>query len=123
MARAARQADAGADAQLALLDADRLGQPFEQAAAQAFEDVAGDRPDHHDGELVAAEAVGPGLAAAQLGEHAGAFLDQLVADEVAVVVVDRLEAVEIDQRQRDLVVGIGEAADVEVQRTAVGQTR
>ena len=92
------------------------------AAARAFEDVAGDRADHHDGELVAAQAIGARFLAAQARPAgARAFLDQLVADEVAVMVVDRLEAVEVDQRQGDLVVGFGEAGDVEVDRAAVGQ--
>ena len=56
--------------------------------------------------------------AADLAQQPGAFLDQLVADEVTVMIVDRLEPVEVDQRQRDLVVGFGEAGDVEVQSGA-----
>jgi len=37
------------------------------------------------------------------------------------VVVDLLEAVEIDHRQRDLFIALGKAKDVLVQRVAIGQ--
>lgn len=52
--RAARQADAGADGELALVDLDRLDQAHQQGVADAFEDVACNGPHDQDGEFVPA---------------------------------------------------------------------
>jgi hypothetical protein len=119
----ARQADAGADGDRAVVDVKRTGQPHQQLAADSFQDIAGDRPRHEHRELVAAQTVDPGLVAADFVEQRCAVLDQPVADEVAVVVVDLLEAVEIDQRQGGFLPGHRQTLNVEVQRATVGQHR
>jgi hypothetical protein len=116
---AARQTDAGADGELAIVDQQRLAEARDQRMADAFEDIAGDRADHEDGEFVAAKAIRARFVTAHLGQQARTFLDQTVADEMAVLVVDRLETVEIDQRERALL-AFGLARIVDVQRAPVG---
>ena len=61
-----------------------------------------------DHELVAAEPRDRVAVAHQLGEALGDGDQQPVADVVAEVVVDRLEAVEVDEQQRDARPGCGE---------------
>ncbi len=100
---------------------DRLGQPFDDASAQAFEQCPGHRTADHHGVFVTAQPVDAGFAIRDVAEDAGAFADRRVADEMAVMVVDQLEAVEVDHRQRDFVALPVFALDIEVQRAAIGQ--
>src|SRR5690606_18262518 len=103
----------------ALVDHDRLREPSQDVVADSLKDVAGDGSHHQDRELIAAKAIGACIAAAHFNQKLGAFLDQPVADEMAVLVVDRLEAVEIEQGQSAFSAGIGTRV-VKVESTAVG---
>ena len=80
-----------------------------------------------DDELLAAEAV-DGLAATEpVLEALGDVLEDLVADDVAVLVVDRLEAVEVADEHRDAAARgrrlVGELDDAGLERGAVQHAR
>jgi hypothetical protein len=78
--------------------------------AEPVDDMVGDRVDPHrrvgieqegGGELVSAEPGGNGVLRQRLADHVGGGAEQIVAGEVAMDVVDRLEAVEIDDQHRN----------------------
>jgi hypothetical protein len=102
IAGTAGEADAGADGNIAFLQSQRLAQFGQDAAADAFEDRSGNGADLEDRELVTPEAIAAGFFAAQPGENLCALDDELVAEQVAEVIVDLLEAIEVDKRERDL---------------------
>ncbi|MET4174052.1 hypothetical protein ABIB99_005156 [Bradyrhizobium sp. LA6.1] len=111
-------------------EADRAGQPgmggvelvgqldlFADALAEPHQIVIFGIAAHHEAELVAAE---PGKfhplraeALANFADAAPGFDQDAIADRVAVIVVDRLEAVEVDDPHRDAnapALGVGEGA-------------
>jgi hypothetical protein len=97
-----RHADAGADADLAVSDAERFG----ERGAESFGDVA--RVEHavvlgaqHD-ELVATPPTDHVAGAHDLPEPLGDMYEHLVARIVAVDVVGVLEAVEVDEEDGEL---------------------
>jgi hypothetical protein len=78
--------------------------------AEPVDDVMRRRVDHDrgvgieqegGGEFVPAEARGNGVLRQCLADHVGGGAEQIVAGEVAMDVVDRLEAVEIDDQHRN----------------------
>ena len=79
----------------------------------------------HDDELVAAETGGELGVRQERGDARGGRLEQLVAGGVAVQVVDLLEAVEVDDHDRQLAVarlhGGDAVLEVVLERGAVGQ--
>ncbi len=121
------EADARTDLDRQSVDLHRLGDFFDQAAADRARDRIVGRVFDDGHEFVAAIAR-PELAAAQDPRHP--MRDRLqhqVADQMAVPVVDRLEPVEVDHEDRDLgPVAVG-AADRGVQRfaerRAIGEPR
>ena len=93
----------------------------QQLAAQAFENVTGQRSRCDYGELITPQAIGFRAATAKLLQHHSKRTDRPVADRVAVKIVDRLEPVEIEQRDRELAVGRCLVLDIAMQRAPVGQ--
>ena len=99
---------------------------FADRDAQALGDDAGRRrigSGEQDHELLAADPVGR-LERAQVGAQAvGDVAQDRVADAVAVLVVDRLEVVEVGDDHRDLAAGrrrlVGELGDARLERDAV----
>ncbi len=78
----------------------------------------------HDRELVAAQACDAIAVPDNIAEAPPDFLDQLVAGEMAEAIVDGLEAVEIEQQQRDATVVPGadeRQIDAAVEARAVGE--
>jgi hypothetical protein len=79
--------------------ADRLAQPLQQPVGDPPHPCVV-RGAQQDGELVAAQAGDAVAGAHARGEPAGDGDEQLVAGRVAEGVVDRLEAVEVDEQHR-----------------------
>ena len=100
---------------------DRLGQPFDDPAAQAFQQGSGDCPTDHHGVFVTAQAVDASFAIADLLEDFRALPEGGIADEMPVMIVGQLEAVEVDHRQRDFVPLADFILNIAVQRPPVGQ--
>jgi hypothetical protein len=91
--------DAHADLKCQRGEMDRLRHIVHDPAAETLRPVAIARVMHDDAELVAAEACDR----ATLGETREPFRDDaqhLIAEPVAIDVVDRLEIVEVDDEQR-----------------------
>ena len=99
-------ADRGADVDAMTVDFERLLERARQPLGQPFGVLAafGHGLQHH--ELVAAEARDHVARLDDGAEPVRHFLEQLVADGMAERVVDRLEAVEIDQVDGDAVLGL-----------------
>jgi hypothetical protein len=95
-----------------------LGQPGKQRVADALQYVPGDGADHQDREFISSQAIRTRFLAANFAQQGGALLDHPVAYEVAVLIVDGLEAVQVDERQR-LGLTFAEPHIVQVQRTPV----
>ncbi len=115
------KADACADRDVEVIERERGAELFQQRAAQPFEDRARDLARHDRGEFIPAQPVGARFGAADFAQQPCALLDQLVADRVAIVVVDLLETVQIDHRQRHFLVPARDAQDVLMQGMAVGK--
>ena len=80
----------------------RLGEDFEQLVREPRGGVRLVAARLHDHELVAAEPRGEFVVREERGDARGGRLQKLVAGRVAMHVVDLLEAVEIDDHQREL---------------------
>ena len=94
-------ADAGADDHLVAVDFERLGEGLDQVGGK----LAGiGRPGAalHDGEFVAAEAGHRVDAAHHALQALGHRAEQRIADRMAERIVDALEAVEIEEHDREL---------------------
>ena len=102
VARADRDADAGADEQALVAIEERPLQRADQSEAELLELVAALDVGHDDGEFVAAEPAGGHLVGDHRLEAARDLLEEVVAGDMAEAVVDRLEPVEIDQQHRAL---------------------
>ena len=128
-----RDADARRRVELATRQRDRLVQHRDDALGEL--DRLGDVGDvfAHDHELVAAEARHRVGRADRTGEPTRDLDEQLVADDVTETVVDELEAVEVEEQDRDVALGafgarqrvreavdeqqaVGEVGEVVVQR-------
>ena len=105
----------------AVLHLDGFGKAFDNAPTHPLEERACNRTADHHRVFVAAEAVDPGFAIADLLEDFGAFADRRIADEVTIVVVYQLETVEIDHGEGDFVALSVLMLEVGMQRTAIGQ--
>ncbi len=86
---------------------DRLG----QAAAQVGR-LLGAGAHRDDGELVAALAAADVLLAERLAQRGGDVPERVVACQMAELVVDRLEAVEVEQHEREGIVVAARAGDL-----------
>ena len=98
-----------------------FGKPFDDAPAEPFQQRAGNRPPDHHCILVAPQPIHFGFAIADLLENVSAFANSDIADEMAVVIVDQLETVEVDHRQCHFVALPVFVTDVEMERAAIGQ--
>ena len=120
-----RDAQAGADDDLLLIQPQRLQERLEHALGGVGRLLRADDVLEQDGELVAAEARrGVGGADAR-GQALGDLAQDLVAGGVAEAVVDRLEVVEVEEDDRDAVLlatvagdGVAHALD---EQGAVGE--
>ena len=99
VARVDDDADARAERERAVGDGRRQREPLEQALGEGDGELLAALDEH--GELVAAEARDGVARARDLLEARGDLQQQLIADVVAEVVVDLLEAVEVDEQQRE----------------------
>ena len=106
-------------------EADRLGEHLQQLFRQPGRRCRLVPAGLHDDELVAAEARGEFGVRQERGDARGGRLEQLVAGGMAVQVVDLLEAVEVDDHDRQLPVARLHGGDAVLQmvleRGAVGQ--
>jgi hypothetical protein len=121
VARCQHDADAGRARELAALDRERLGEGCDKALGD-FERILGPRQvGHHQRELVAADARDVlGRAGAAL--QAACDLDQeFVAGGVAELVVDLLEAIEIEQQHRELFARQGQPLQGGIERLVEGE--
>ena len=123
--RADRGADAGADEQPLVAIEEGPLQRADQRQAELLELVAALDLGHHDRELVAAEPAGGHLVRDHRLEAARDLLQQMVAGDVAEAVIDRFEAVEIDQQDRALRAaaarGVERGAEIVEQLEPVGK--
>jgi hypothetical protein len=102
---------------------DLLGRPVDGARRIGIEGEGG-------GELVSAQTSGDGTLGKRLGDGLGGGPEEIVAGEVPVNVVDRLEPVQVDDQHRDraalsrrtkqLLDGIGEGSAVEEAGQRIG---
>ena len=100
VARADRDADAGADEQPLVAVEEGTLKRADQREAELLEFVAALDLRHDDGELVAAQPAGGHLVGDHGLEAARYLLQEMVAGDMAERIVDRLEAVEVDQQCR-----------------------
>nr|WP_207168313.1 hypothetical protein [Blastococcus sp. TML/C7B] len=92
-------ADAGTDPDPRAVDRDLLADRRDEAVGQLDQVVLAADGLHEDDELVATEAADDVAGADGRAEPAGDGAQHLVAGRVAVAVVDRLEAVQVDEEQ------------------------
>ncbi len=125
--RAEGAADRDADADLGLLDHVRLGDRLDDAVGQAFDLLAALRVGDDDRELVAAHAADMAVGADFIDQPLGDRAKHGVALGVAERVVDRLEAVEIEEQDRARHIAGGRGAQRLAEQladaAAVGQAR
>ena len=95
-------ADARTDHHRAVIDPKRLAHFFQDAPGKAIGTLPRPMPRQDKGEFVAAKPRDEPLFADHAEQHFGAGNDQTIADGVAIIVVDELEAIEIDQAKRDI---------------------
>ena len=119
----AGKTDAGTDGQPTFVQLHRALERVDELAGYAFQDRACQRADHGYRELVPAQPEAARFVATASSQDDGAFLDQAVADAVAMLVVDQLETIEIDQRDGNLVLVAGLCLDEFVKRPAVREAR
>ena len=125
VARIERDTNTGGDAQLLPGHLERLGQQVDLLAGDAHRVFGfGERHQHH--EFIAADAR-HGVVAAQVATQTQRhILEQQVADMVAERIVDRLEAIEVEEHQREVAAVALDLADhlldAVFQQDAVGQT-
>lgn len=94
-------ADAGGDARLVDTDVDGRGQGGEGLPGKMLGDGGGGGGIEEDREFVAAEAGGGGCGTEAVLQAAGGGDEEEVAREVAEVIIDLLEAIEIDEEDGD----------------------
>ena len=97
-----RDAGGGAQGQLPAVQDERRGQRPPDPLGGPDGALLGVRAGDEDGELVAAEAGHQVARPHRVGEPLGHDAQQLVADVVALRVVDRLEAVQVEEQHADL---------------------
>ena len=102
VARIERDADGQSDVERLAGEKHRLGEDFEQLVGEAGGRSGLIAAGLHDDELVAAEPGGELGMGEERGDARRGRLQQLVAGGVAVHVVDFLEAVEVDDHQREI---------------------
>ncbi|MNO94208.1 hypothetical protein D3C76_858240 [compost metagenome] len=94
-----RHTQAGADMQGLLFEVDRLVQAVDQAPAKAVDLVAAVHAVHYQHEFVATQACHQVAVAGRFAQACGHFQQHGVASGVAEGIVDRLEAVQVEQQQ------------------------
>ncbi len=118
--------DAGADAEQLTADRARLGKRGEDAQSDLLGFVGILDRTHQDRELVTGQARGDVVGAQDPAEAVGHVLQDTVAGGVTEAVVDELEAVEVDEQQRQALGarrGRHGLADALQEQRAVGQLR
>ncbi len=100
-------ADRRRDSKVQTLEVDRFVEGRLQSTGDQLEIVDTRDPFHHHDELVATEAGDEGIATRRCLQSSSQFGQEHVAGCVPVAVVDQLEAIDVDEEESDLLVGVG----------------